>query len=270
MKNLLKKIIPYILGVKIRGLYQKILKFYYSGDTLYCPFCQNSFRKLLPGGFNLPVINEKKIIGAGYRENNICPRCYSTDRDRLIYLYLKEKTNIFTQNIKLLHIAPEGSIKSLIQQYPNITYSQGDKFENGYRGYYYDRKVNQMDITQIPFPDDTFDVIICNHVLEHIENDKKAMEELYRVLKPNGWAIIQVPISQTLANTFEAEANSPEERERLFGQFDHVRIYGQDYPSLLENVGFAVSIHNPVRDGWNINHDYYAINTLENIYVAYK
>lgn len=270
MKSILKKIIPYSIGVKIRGAYQKILGYYYKGNKYYCSFCNNTFSKMLPGGFDFPVIKEKQIIGGGYRENNICPRCFSTDRDRLINLFLKEKTSFFTQNLKLLHIAPEGCLKAEISKHNNIEYSQGDKYEKGYKDYYYDRKVKQMDITYLPFTDNEFDVIICNHVLEHIKEDKKAMSELYRVLKPGGWAILQVPISKLLEETFEVDTNSPEEREQLFGQFDHVRIYGKDYSKRLEEIGFSVKVHNPLRDNWNVNIERLAINPAEDIYIANK
>jgi len=270
MKTFIKKFIPFSLGVKLRGGWQKILKVYYSGKNYFCPFCNNSFRKLLPGGFDFPVITEKQIIGAGYRKNNVCPRCYSTDRDRLIYFYLKEKTDIFTQNIKLLHIAPEGSLKSVLSKKTNITYIQGDKFTKGYHNYYYDRKVLYVDIQKIAYSDNEFDVIICNHVLEHIKDHHQAMRELYRVLKPGGWAILQVPISKILEKTFEVDTTSPEDREKLFGQFDHVRIYGQDYPQILENIGFKVNIFNPVQNGFKKFVSKYAINPIENIYIAKK
>ncbi len=102
-----------------------------------------------------------------------------------------------------------------------------------------------MDITNIAFEDSCFDVIICNHVLEHISDDHRAMSELYRVLKPEGWAILQTPISLSLSETFEDRSVvTPERREKIFGQDDHVRIYAKDYKERLEKIGFCVSIHN--------------------------
>ena len=222
----------------------------------------------MPGGFNLPVLSEKRIIGGGFRLNDVCPRCYSIDRDRLIFLFLQEKTNIFSSPQKIFHVAPEGCLRALLTSMPNLNYKSGVKY---LEGYYYDRKTNLIDITQIPFNDEEFDVIICNHVLEHIPDDKKALRELYRVLKPGGLAILQVPISKVLLTTYEdSTVNTAEERERKFGQFDHVRIYGQDYSNRLENVGFTVKICNPTRDKWPVPLEKYAINPEEDLYIAYK
>ncbi|MEA3504407.1 MAG: methyltransferase domain-containing protein, partial [Bacteroidota bacterium] len=186
------------------------------------------------------------------------------------YTFLKEKSDIFSKKIKLLHISPEGSLKSLLQKSSNIDYYCGDKFEEGYQDYYYDRDVFQIDITNIKYKDDEFDVLICNHVLEHVDDDEKALQEIYRVLKPGGWAILQVPISLTLQKTLEQPTSSPAERERLFGQFDHVRLYGQDYKERLAKVGFIVKTHNPKRDNWDIDINRLAINPMEVLYLAHK
>ena len=102
----------------------------------------------------------------------------------------------------------------------------------------------RMDITNIPLDNNYFDVIICNHVLEHIEDDKKALMELYRILKPGGIAILQVPISFIMKQTFEDPTiTTPEQREKEFGQHDHVRIYGMDYPEKIQSVGFDVETY---------------------------
>ncbi len=263
-----KKYIPFWLGKKLRGALQKVSALFYSGTAVHCPYCQKSFSKFLPGGFDLPVLFEKEVVGAGYRTNNVCPRCYSLDRDRLIYLFLQEKTNLFSAKLSVFHVAPEGCIRALLTDLPNISYHAGVKY---LEGYYYDRKTNLIDITNAPFGDDEFDVIICNHVLEHIPEDRKAMREIYRMLKPGGWAILQVPISKILKETFEDPSIvKPEDRERVFGQFDHVRIYGQDYQSRLENAGFIVKTHNPYRDKWPVDLKKFAINPDENLYIAYK
>jgi len=268
MKKLFKKIIPFWLGQRLRGGFQKVAALYYFGNRFYCPYCKKSFRKFMPGGSNLPVLFEKKVVGAGFRPNNVCPRCYSLDRDRLIYLFLQEKTSVFSSPQKIFHVAPEGCLRALLTSLPNINYISGVKY---LEGYYYDRKTNFLDITQIPFTDEEFDIIICNHVLEHVPDDKKAIRELYRVLKPGGLAILQVPISKILPTTFEdSSVVTPEERERIFGQFDHVRIYGQDYNDRLENAGFTVQRYNPTREKWSVPFEKFAINPEEDLYVAYK
>jgi len=264
-----KKLVPYWLGMKLRGVWQKFLAMQYSGSEYHCPYCGNSFRKFLPGGSDFSILIEKQMVGAGYRDNMLCPRCFSVDRDRLIYLYLKEKTNIFTAPLKVLHIAPEGCLRALLMSLPNIQYKSGVKYFDGQ--YYYDRKVNLMDVSDMPFEDGSFDVVICNHVLEHIENDAKAVSEIYRVLLPGAWAILQVPISRILQTTFhDPNAITPKQREEVYGQFDHVRIYGQDYPDFLNKHGFMVKKFNPFQDGFHEDLKKYALNPEESLFVAFK
>jgi SAM-dependent methyltransferase len=272
IRRISKKIIPFWLGQKMRGAYQKVLGQVYKGKDYYCPFCKHSFSKMLPDGFDLPVIKEKQIIGSGRRENCTCPRCFSKDRDRLIYLYLENKTDIFEGHpYKLLHIAPEAWMKELFQSLPHIDYTNGVK-EIASMGYYYDRMTREIDITNIEMKDNLYDIIICNHVLEHVTDDIQAMKELFRVLKPGGWAILQVPFSPILEKSYEDyDIISKEGREKYFGQFDHVRIYGQDYFNRLESVGFKVEKHHPLKDKWNIpNIEKYALNNKEELIIAKK
>ena len=263
-----KRLIPFWLGKKLRGGWQKYLSIKYKGSEYFCPYCGNSFRKMLPGGFDLPVLKEMKIVGGGYRNNLVCPRCYSVDRDRMIYLFLDEKTDIFTSPYKVLHIAPEGCIRALLTSLPHLDYHSGVKY---HEGYYYNRNVNILDVTKLPYEDESFDVVICNHVLEHIEDDSKAIAEIYRILKPPGWAILQVPISLKLEETFhDPSVKTKEERERVFGQFDHVRIYGQDYPRILQRQGFKVKHYSPFDEVPQEELKKYALNPDELLYVAYK
>ncbi|MFC2102446.1 class I SAM-dependent methyltransferase [Bacteroidota bacterium] len=263
-----KKLIPFWLGKKLRGAWQKYLSLKYKGTDYHCPFCGNSFQKFLAGGIDLPVLVEQEVIGGGYRENMLCPRCFSVDRDRLIYLFLKERTAVFSDPLKVLHIAPEGCLRSLLMSLPNIEYRSGVKY---YEGYYYDRNVNLMDVTSLPFDAESFDVVICNHVLEHIDDDKKAVNEIHRILKPGSFAILQVPISKKLKETYyDPSIQSAEEREKAYGQFDHVRIYGQDYPKFLELNGFKVTQYSPFEGSRQEELKKYALNPKEILYVAYK
>ena len=235
------------------------------GKQYYCPFCGYESKKLAKIGANFPVIKEKKIVGGGRRLGG-CLNCGSTDRERLIYIYLKEKLNLFTEinrNVFVLHIAPEKRISKLFfnERFPN--YVCGDKHEERYS---YPEYVKHLDIRDLPFENEYFDLIICNHVLEHIPNDFEAMSELYRVLKKGGQAILQVPISLELEATFEDKnITSPKERERVFGQSDHVRIYGQDYPSRLSECKFIVEKVNFSDEVIN-----YGLNKDEVIFVAHK
>ncbi len=167
------------------------------------------------------------------RENALCPNCLALERHRLIWLYLKEKTNFFKDPIKLLHIAPEACFIDLFEKMDNIDYITAD-IESPLA------KI-KMDVHDIPFDENTFDVIFCNHVLEHVTDDIKAMNEMHRVLKPNGWAIMQSPQNYSLDTTYEdTNITSPADREKHFGQDDHLRMFGLDYNKRLEKGGFNV------------------------------
>lgn len=189
----------------------------------------------LPSGRHFPVLKEKHVIGGGYRQNALCPICGSMDRERLLYLYLYYETDIFERPVKLLHVAPEPNVKTILLKKENISYLTA--------GLNSKSVMMTMNITNIPYYKSSFNIIICNHVLEHIIDDRKAMAELYRILKPGGWAILQVPISTSLENTYEdSSIITPMAREQAFGQADHVRIYARDYVQRLEQAGFAVDI----------------------------
>jgi SAM-dependent methyltransferase len=172
-----------------------------------------------------------QIIGGSYRMNAECPYCGSLDRERLVDQFLKNRSLLNT-GMQILHIAPEKNLQRMMKQKGiNLVSADLDSPLASLK----------MDIQQIPFPDDHFDAIICNHVLEHIPDDIKAMHELYRVLKPGGWAILQVPFSPLLEHSYEDPTiTDSKDRARIFGQKDHVRIYGLDYPSRLQSVGFKV------------------------------
>ena len=236
----------------------------YAGSGFYCPFCQRNYKEFLTAGLDIPVLKEKKVIGGGYRLNAMCPGCGSFDRERLIYLYLKNKrSNLFCENLKVLHVAPEANLQKVIMAQPNIDYLSADLSSPS--------ATVQMDITDIKYPNDYFDVIICNHVLEHIPDDRKAMAELYRVLKPGGWAILQVPISLSLKQTYEDPlVTSPEEREKVFGQSDHVRIYAKDYKDRLEEVGFSVEVYSFAKEFGESAIRKYGLSKDENIYICSK
>ncbi len=242
---------------------------YYSGNNYACPLCEHSFSKMLPGGFDLPVITEKQIIGGGRRDNDVCPLCQSTDRDRLIYLYLKYESDFFEKKQFLMHIAPEPSLYQVFKNISGIDYYPATKYEEGL---YYDKNVQKEDLLDLQIDDNSFDWIICNHVLEHIPNDVKAMSELFRVLKPGGKALLQVPYSLVLDETFEdPKITEPKEREKFFGQFDHVRIYGKDYPERLRKAGFDVKIIKQNQDFSHIDDlKKYAVNPNEDLFLCSK
>jgi SAM-dependent methyltransferase len=203
----------------------------FRGNDVTCPICNASFK----------IFGE---FGLNKRPNARCHNCGSLERHRLIYLYLTENMNIFDKKIKptrLLHFAPERIFYDKIDKNKKIAYTPCDLFPELY-GFDGKAKVLKVDITQIPFEDESFDFILCNHVLEHIPDDNRAMKELYRVLSKEGNGIFQVPIDYSRKETYEDwTITSPEEREKAFGQNDHVRWYGQDYKERLEKVGFTVN-----------------------------
>lgn len=242
VKQTIKIFVPHGVYSSVRNGLRFIVSFKYSGDKYECPFCKGHFSTFLPAGLNIPVLKEKQVVGGGYRLNSTCPRCYSEDRERLIYLYLKkEKQYVFSTGIKLLHIAPELNLAVKLKSNPYIDYISADLYSP--------MADIQMDITDIKQPDNTYDVIICNHVLEHIDDDSRAMTELFRVLKKDGFAILQVPISYSIEKTLEnSSITNPEDRERVYGQKDHVRIYGSDYKLRLKKAGFSVIEHRFAED----------------------
>ncbi len=194
---------------------------FYHGNQVECPVCGSHFRKFLPYGRTNP------------RENALCPNCLALERHRLMWLYLKRKTDFFTAPHKLLHVAPEHCFIDRFEHMKNLEYVTAD-IESPLA------KV-KMDIHQIPFAENTFDVAFCNHVMEHVDNDIRAMSELYRVLKPGGWAIIQSPMDITRATTLEDPAiQSEADREKYYWQADHQRLYGNDYAQRLAKAGFTV------------------------------
>jgi SAM-dependent methyltransferase len=234
------------------------------GFSYQCPFCNGYFDAPTMIGLDFPVLRERQVVGAGKRLGG-CPHCGSYDRERLVYTYLDKYTSIFkdSKSLRLLHVAPEANLSKVLNQISSLEYTCIDKFTEGYR---YPDFVKDADITCLPFEDNTFDIIICNHVLEHIIEEGKAISELYRVLKAGGEAILQVPISKNSESTFEdSTVTDPKEREKLFGQFDHVRLYGQDYPQRLAKYGFHVR-----QENLNNKYPQYALNPDENIFIGTK
>ncbi len=244
MKRLISFIIrhvprKYLQRVSGPGL--KIMGFFLLGRNVTCPICLKSFRRFLPYGRINP------------RTNALCPNCLSLERHRLIWLYLKEKTEFFRHKLHVLHIAPE---ECFIH-----------RFEKIHRDQYITADIEsplakvKMDIHKIPFKENTFDVVLCNHVLEHVTDDIQAMKEIARVLKPGGFAILQVPFFHPVPDkTFsDPTIKDPKLREKMFGQADHVRKYGKDYPQRLSQAGlrsveddFVDSIPEPQRQKYGL------------------
>jgi SAM-dependent methyltransferase len=229
-------------GLQIVGLF-------YLGNNVECPITGQKYRKFLPYG-RIP------------RENALCPGSLSLERHRLMWLYLKDKTNFFTAHLKVLHIAPEYCFIDKFTQMKNLDYITAD-LESPLA------KV-KMDIHQMPFGDSEFDVVFCNHVMEHVDDDIQSMKEIVRVLKPGGWAIIQSPLEDRDTTFEDKSLKTPKERERVFGQDDHVRAYGRDYGKRLESAGFKVKADHYNQELPEAVKKRYALPEYEDIYVCYK
>lgn len=209
----------------IKGSYliRPIIAFFLKGDKFTDPIDGKSFRKFLPYGYGIQ------------RDNALSPSTLSLERHRLMWLFLKNHTDFFTseKKIKTLHIAPEQCFLEIFRKQKNLEYITSD-LESPIADI-------KADICNLPFKENTFDVVFCNHVLEHIPDDTKAMRELYRVLKPEGMGIFQIPQDINREKTFEDDTiTDRKERAKIFGQYDHVRIYGRDYFDKLRSVGFTV------------------------------
>ncbi|WP_420909557.1 class I SAM-dependent methyltransferase [Eudoraea chungangensis] len=192
------------------------------GNKYTDPIDGKHFRKFLPYGYESP------------RENVLSPSTLSLERHRLLWLYLKRETDFFTKDYEVLHFAPEQAFYKRFKKLPFKTYTTTDLNSP--------LAEVKADICALPFEDNSFDIILCNHVLEHIPDDKKAMSELYRVMKPSGWGIVQIPQDLKRETTYEDNSiTDRKERAKIFGQYDHVRVYGRDYFDRLRNVGFTVN-----------------------------
>jgi len=209
--------------IKSSYMVRPIIAWYLKGDRFTDPIDGKSFRKFLPYGYGKQ------------RENALSPSTLSLERHRLMWLFLKDETNFFTSEnkLKVLHIAPEQCFLDIFRKQQNLEYITSD-IESPIADV-------KADICNLPFKESEFDVVFCNHVLEHITNDTKAMQELYRVLKPGGFGIFQIPGDLSRSTTFEDNTiTDRKERAQIFGQYDHVRIYGRDYFKKLRAIGFKV------------------------------
>ncbi len=227
MKRLIKTILntlPRPMMQRMAGWAAPLLGLAYLGRGKRCPICGCERRKFLPYGY------------VNARENALCPSCLALERHRLLWLYLSRETSLEKHHPTMLHIAPELSLMR--------------KFQKIYRGFpkrYLTADLESplaylhFDVQDIPFDDNYADVIICNHLLEHVNNDRQAMRELHRVMKSGGWGVLLSPVEYDRAETFEDDSiTDPKERTEIFGQYDHRRIYGRDYADRLAEAGFAV------------------------------
>lgn len=236
----------------------------YRGDKYECPICNAKLKSFVPYGLKAGAVTEKKVIGCGHRDNVHCPVCWVNDRDRLIYKFVTASPFLAPPNATILHVAPEYILLKYFKKRSDLNYITAD----------YIRPTNvRLDILDLPFADNSFDLVICNHVLEHVADDGVAMREFHRIMKPNSNAILQVPIALKLDKTYEDPSIvDPRARELAFLQDDHVRLFGRDYPTRLENAGFEVTIirwrERP--DLFGVNAEKFGYNPDEAIYMVHK
>lgn len=254
----MKQVIRFLLNriprpwlIRLSLIFMKFTVVFYRGNRFICPICNGHFRKLLPYGYN------------DIRDNALCPGCLSLERHRLLWLYLKNRTTFFSLPLKVLHLAPEQCFHKRFRKQKNLTYVTAD-LESPLADV-------KLDVQKMPFNENEFDVVICNHVLEHVPDDRKGIAEIYRVLKPGGFAILQVPTDFSTVKTYEdASISNPVEREKLFRQKDHYRLYGRDYLNRITEAGFLIKEENYLFSISPEDHNLYSLPEMEFMYGYYK
>ena len=218
--KLLLNLFPRPWLIRLSIWFRPLIKWYFKGHRFTDPIDGSSYRRFLPYGY-------QKI-----RENALCPGTLSLERHRLLWLYLERETSFLTDSIKVLHVAPEQVFYQKFRSFSHWDYTTTDLYSP--------LADVKADLSKLPFEDHAYDLILCNHVLEHIPDHLQALSELYRVLKKGGTLIAQVPLDLNREKTFEDPTiTNPQERSRIFGQYDHVRIYGKDYSDFLNQTGFS-------------------------------
>lgn len=237
-----------------RGLRRARRALLFWGRAHRCPVCAASLRALLPEGCDFPVLRQLDVVGGERWEASSCPVCFATTRTRLVWYWLSRESGLLDAPLRVLHVAPDFGIHWQLLARKGLGYRAVDldPTRYGYAG-----SIDAGDLTALEEEDGSVDLLIANHVLEHVEDEARALAEVRRVLRPGGTALLQVPIALKLDHTLEDPAvDTPEARERRYGQADHVRLYGRDYPARLERSGFRVELYAApaeVCESWRLN-----------------
>lgn len=239
LKQYVKRMIPKKMAFNNEELFRSMLFWFYKGKKYECTICNRKLRRFIL------LDNDEKL----------CPYCGSLPRNRRLCLLLKSE--FLREHLHVLHFSPSKSLFRLLSSYPGIIYDSTD-ISGNFMAH------EHLDITRIDKPDSNYDLIICYHILEHVEKDKEAMSELYRILKPGGICMIQTPFKK--GSVYENSAiKNPNDRKIHFGQEDHVRIYsvnGLKYR--LEQIGFVVKVTHFSED----EHNYHGLKSEEYVIIA--
>lgn len=216
--------------------------FYGHGEK--CVLCGNSVRQFRSHGGGAEVLDRRKVVGGMRRDDDRCPVCHGRDRTRLMMHYLEKHTNIGKAPMRVLHVAPDYGLYLWLRRQPNVSYVATDLDISRYR---HMEGMVMADVTKLPFKKESFDVVICSHVLEHVPDDCKAMREFARVLRPGGIAILLTPYALDGLGTDESlDDMDAKARDERFGQWDHVRIYDRgDFVARMTEAGFSVELYDP-------------------------
>jgi SAM-dependent methyltransferase len=224
MVSQIKELLPAGLEPAVLRLWsclRPVTRLIFSGRKRYCPLCDSSTRIFL--SYDTSTRKRKDVI---------CPICLSHERHRQAWIFLKSCPDLNDGSFKrLLHLAPELEFTRRLKAIPRVEYVSAD-LESP-------QAMVKMDITSMPWTEASFDAVFCSHVLEHVPDDRAAMAEMFRILKPGGWALIVVPVSKDDTRE-DPTIMDPVERERLFWWSDHVRLYGLDIRERLAASGFEV------------------------------
>jgi SAM-dependent methyltransferase len=204
---------------RVRRVAQSVLPILYRGDSVECPCCDHRSRKFIPR----------------HGVDSMCPHCLALQRHRSLALYLIQETDIASGTFDVLHVAPEEGLREKLVRTAKANYVTVDAEPSPI--------VSVVgDVTALPFPDESFDLVICSHVLEHVQDDASALRELFRVLRPGGVALLPHPVHEDIPTTIEDPAiTAPSDRLRMFGATDHVRVYGADFSDRVRAAGFDVT-----------------------------
>jgi hypothetical protein len=216
----IKYLMPSPAATAAKQVRNRLQALMHRGTEVACPLCERTFARFLP---------------SRGRPMAICPGCRSMERHRMFWLFFERRTELFEGPVRVLHFAPEAHLEKRLRALPSVDYVSADLIRT-------DVDV-RVDVTKIDLPDESFDVVLCSHVLEHVPDDRLAMRELLRITRRDGWALLTTPVSDDLEDTFEDwNLTTAAERTAAFGQEDHVRLYGRNFPDLLREQGWEVDV----------------------------